>query len=50
MEHMATQLALHLQIEQDDWRLDEPTRRAGRRGLAEARRVLAEINDNRSAA
>jgi hypothetical protein len=27
----------------EDWRLDEPTRRAGRRGLAEARAALARV-------
>jgi hypothetical protein len=40
---MARQLALHLETSDDDWRLDEHTREAGRRGVAEARRVLAEV-------
>jgi hypothetical protein len=39
---MPTQLAL-LNQEDNDWRLDEQTREAGRRGVAEARRVLAEV-------
>jgi hypothetical protein len=38
---MAEQLVL-LEPEGDDFRLDERTRELGRRGLAEARRVLAE--------
>ena len=38
---MATQLAL-LSDDDQDWRLDEHTREIGRRGVAEARRVLAE--------
>ena len=42
MVPMATQLALLLDSDEDDWRLDERTREAGRRGVAEARRVLAE--------
>jgi len=37
---MTTQL--NLLREEDDWRLDERTREAGRRGVAEARRILAE--------
>jgi hypothetical protein len=45
---MPMQLAL-LNREDEDWRLDERTREAGRRGVAEARRVLAEIM-SRSAA
>ena len=40
---MARQLALHLETSDDDWRLDEHTRESGRRGVAEARRVLEEI-------
>jgi hypothetical protein len=28
-----------------DWRIDETTRRAGRRGLAEARAALARVRD-----
>jgi hypothetical protein len=36
---MATQLALHIE-DDDDFRLDEHTREAGRRGVAEARRAL----------
>ena len=40
---MARQLALHLETSDDDWRLDEHTREAGRRGVAEARRILAEV-------
>jgi hypothetical protein len=40
---MARQLALRLETSDDDWRLDEHTREAGRRGVAEARRVLAEV-------
>jgi hypothetical protein len=39
---MATQLALLLELDKDDWRLDEHTRETGRRGVAEARRILAE--------
>jgi hypothetical protein len=38
---MATQLPLLIE-DRDEWRLDERTREAGRRGVAEARRVLAE--------
>ena len=40
---MARQLALRLETSDDDWRLDEHTRESGRRGVAEARRVLAEV-------
>ena len=40
---MATQLALRLESDEDDWRIDERTREVGRRGVAEARRVLAEV-------
>jgi hypothetical protein len=40
---MATQLELLLNPDDDDWHLDEHTREAGRRGVAEARRLLAEI-------
>jgi hypothetical protein len=41
---MTRQLALLLESSDvDDWRLDEHTREAGRRGVAEARRVLAEV-------
>jgi hypothetical protein len=40
---MARQLALHLETSDDDWRLDEHTRESGRRGVAEARRVLQEV-------
>ena len=46
---MTRQLELLLEPEDDDWRLDEHTREAGRRGVAEARRVLAEVT-KRSAA
>jgi hypothetical protein len=46
---MATQLALLLSPDEDDWRLDEHTREVGRRGLAEARRALDEVR-RRSAA
>lgn len=42
MDPMATQLALLLESDKDDWRLDQHTRETGRRGVAEARRVLAE--------
>jgi hypothetical protein len=42
MALMATQLAL-LIPDNDEWRLDERTKEAGRRGVAEARRVLAEV-------
>jgi hypothetical protein len=42
MDPMATQLALLLESEKDDWRLDQHTRETGRRGVAEARRALAE--------
>jgi hypothetical protein len=40
---MARQLALGLEAAEDEWRLDEHTREVGRRGVAEARRVLAEV-------
>ena len=40
---MTMQLVLHLEVPDDDWRLDEHTREAGRRGVAEARRALAEV-------
>jgi hypothetical protein len=40
---MALQLALRLESDEDDWRIDEHTREVGRRGVAEARRVLAEV-------
>jgi hypothetical protein len=41
---MTRQLELLLDSsDDDDWRLDEHTRAAGRRGVAEARRVLAEV-------
>jgi hypothetical protein len=41
---MTRQLELLLDSsDDDDWRLDEHTREAGRRGVAEARRVLAEV-------
>ncbi len=40
---MTRQLELLLDSSDDDWRLDEHTREAGRRGVAEARRVLAEV-------
>jgi hypothetical protein len=46
---MTRQLELLLEPRDDDWRLDEHTREAGRRGVAEARRVLAEVT-KRSAA
>jgi hypothetical protein len=46
---MTRQLELMLKSEDDDWRLDEHTRETGRRGVAEARRVLAEVT-RRSAA
>jgi len=36
------QPSLPLRLVDDDWRIDEPTRAAGRRGLAEARAALAE--------
>lgn len=49
IRHMTRQLELLLEPEDDDWRLDEHTREAGRRGVAEARRVLAEVT-KRSAA
>lgn len=42
IDPMATQLALLLESDEDDWRLDEHTRETGRRGVAEARRILAE--------
>jgi len=45
---MATQL--NLLGQQDDWRLDERTREAGRRGVAEARRILAETMKRSAAA
>ena len=41
---MTRQLELLLESsDEDDWRLDEHTREAGRRGVAEARRLLAEV-------
>ncbi len=46
---MATQLAFRLEGQDDDWRLDEPTREAGRRGVAEARRALAAAVKRRAA-
>jgi hypothetical protein len=46
---MTRQLELVLERSVDDWRLDEHTREAGRRGVAEARRVLEEVT-KRSAA
>jgi hypothetical protein len=39
---MAEQLVL-IQTEESDFRLDPQTREIGRRGVAEARRVLAEV-------
>ena len=33
---------LPLRLVDDDWRIDEPTRAAGRQGLADARAALAE--------
>jgi len=48
MEPMATQLNLLRQ--EDDWRLDECTREAGRRGVAEARRILDETMKRSAAA
>ena len=38
---MATQLLL-LEPDGDEWRLDSETREVGLRGIAEARRILAE--------
>ncbi len=38
---MATQLLL-LEAGEADWKLDEDTKAIGRRGIAEARRALAE--------
>lgn len=38
---MTTQLVL-LDPQEVDWRLDDRTRELGRRGIAEARRMLAE--------
>jgi hypothetical protein len=46
---MATQLALRFEAPDDDWRLDDHTREAGRRGLREARRALAEVATRRAA-
>jgi hypothetical protein len=46
---MSRQLVLLLEPPDDEWRLDEHTREAGRRGVAEARRVLAAVT-KRSAA
>jgi hypothetical protein len=40
---MTAQLELILEAERDDWRLDRRTREVGRRGIAEARRILAEV-------
>jgi hypothetical protein len=48
MDAMATQL--NLLGQEDDWRLDERTREAGRRGVAEARRILDETMKRLAAA
>ena len=40
---MTAQLELHLDPGPDEWRLDTHTREVGRRGIAEARRILAEV-------
>lgn len=40
---MAEQLELLQERDESDFRLDEHTRQLGRRGVAEARRVLAEV-------
>jgi hypothetical protein len=44
---MTAQLELLLEPEPDDWRLDAHTREVGRRGIAEARRMLAQATDTR---
>ncbi len=41
MTRTPQQQALPLRIVGDDWRIDDCTRAAGRRGLAEARAALA---------
>jgi hypothetical protein len=46
---MTRQLELVLEPQDDDWRLDERTREVGRRGVAEARRVLAEVTKRTAA-
>ena len=48
MSDMTRQLVLIDDQEQPDWRLDEHTREAGRRGVAEARRALADAAARRS--
>jgi hypothetical protein len=40
---MTAQLELLLERDQNEWRLDARTREVGRRGIAEARRILAEV-------
>jgi hypothetical protein len=49
MTLMATQLALRFESPDEDWRLDDRTREVGRRGLTEARRVLAEATRRQAA-
>ena len=39
---MERQLSLAVEERPNDWRLDEETKDAGRRGIAEAREALAE--------
>jgi hypothetical protein len=46
---MTRQLVL-IEERETDWRLDERTREAGRKGVAEARRALAEAVARRAAA
>jgi hypothetical protein len=46
---MTTQLALGFESPDEDWRLDDRTREVGRRGLTEARRILAEATRRRAA-
>jgi hypothetical protein len=41
MTSNAVQFRLPLADADDDWRVDQPTREVGRRGLAEAREALA---------
>jgi hypothetical protein len=46
---MTRQLVL-IEDREKDWRLDERTREAGRKGVAEARKALAEAMVRRAAA
>jgi len=46
---MTRQLVLIEETQTLDWRLDEQTRETGRRGVAEARKALAEAAARRAA-